>query len=79
MADITYGQSIRWTERSGAVTTVTVGGFLTHEAALQEAWDFAYASGWEQPRWWQWWRWRDVPYIPQELTGGGELRDGTVR
>jgi hypothetical protein len=42
------GGKERWTVRSE-----------TFQDAKEKAWKWAMDSGWEAPKWWQWWRWED--------------------
>jgi hypothetical protein len=57
---ITYGQVIRWTRSDGAVLSVIVGDYGSHEEALRTAIDDAKSMGWTPPKWWQWWRWDET-------------------
>lgn len=53
-----YGFSIRWGDR-----TVSADGFFTREqmrVAREAEFDDMAASGWTQPRWWQFWRAADT-------------------
>jgi hypothetical protein len=59
---ITYGQSIIWHERSGAMVVIRVDGYQTPETALKQALKSAGLAGWTPPRWREWWRWGDTDY-----------------
>lgn len=48
---ILYGQTIVWGKAS-----VSVNGCLTPEEAKRKAHEMAKASGWTNPKWWQFWR-----------------------
>lgn len=58
---IQHGQAINWTTKEGAKLRVVVSHHESRQAAVREAFDAAERMGWTPPRWWEWWRWRDVP------------------
>lgn len=62
---IRYGQSIRWTSLDGSVTEIAVSDCDSAKEARQKAIEFAEASGWRPPRWYEFWRWRDTR-IPED-------------
>ena len=58
---IRFGSTVMWTDRSGACTVVTVSDCETLDEARRSAMHSAKSLGWTPPRWWQWWRWGDLP------------------
>ena len=56
---VTYGVTIRWTDRNGQ-QSCGVDGCETAEEAWEQAEGFARRCGWTPPKWWQWWRWHDT-------------------
>jgi hypothetical protein len=56
---VTYGVTIRWTDRNGQ-QSCGVDGCETREEAWEQAEGFARRGGWTPPKWWQWWRWHDT-------------------
>lgn len=58
---VSYGYRIRITRRDGSVSGCEHSCFSTPEDAVREEQKDLLKMGWAPPRWWQWWRWRDVP------------------
>jgi hypothetical protein len=56
----THGQSIKWTDRRGTVTTVTATQCAAANEAICSAIESATAFGWTYPKWWEFWRWNDT-------------------
>ena len=54
-----HGYQISWSEFGGAKTTVTAKSDFSLSDAAHKAFEFARECGWTEPRWWQWWRWRE--------------------
>jgi len=55
----TYGYVMTFS-RAGHEFTVEVEGLNTPQQALRELIRCARALGWSPPKWWQWWRWKEV-------------------
>ena len=55
-----YSFSVFRTKFGGGKEEFESGGCDTPGEAVMKAYQWAYESGWQPPRWWQWWRWGDT-------------------
>lgn len=53
---MTYGFIITQTDRDGSISRWEVSGCKSAFAAKLAGYQSALLSGWEPPKWWQWWR-----------------------
>jgi len=63
-----YGYTVKWNERSGTHTEITVSDCPDMETAKREAFASAKESGWTPRKWWQWWRWDENAQQSVHLT-----------
>jgi hypothetical protein len=57
-------RTIVWRDLTGD-QSVTVEGFGGPGEIFKAAARLAYATGYTQPKWWQWWRWGEDRVEPQ--------------
>ena len=55
-----YEYSITYTELFRGKTSCGCMGESSQEEAIKETVELAKLDGWTQPKWWQFWRWRDT-------------------
>lgn len=67
-----WGYFFTWHDRRGSTTTVSVSKAESPGRAMAECLSMAKASGYRRPRWWQWWRWRevDIEQLVREIGSG---------
>jgi len=54
-----YSASVKFKDRRGCETIISIRGCKTQGDAIQKIWDWAFEDGYTVPQWWQFWRWND--------------------
>jgi aryl-alcohol dehydrogenase-like predicted oxidoreductase len=54
---VTYGYTVRWRDRGGLWTEISVSGCSSADEAFRECYQSAKRLGYKRPSWWQLARW----------------------